>query len=317
MKPTILFSIVCLTFTLFAGCKKEPVGTEANPLKMFFVPSEDTEGVMLSAEVIAKFLESYVSKEVYGKEKGFYIKAAIPSSYVAVVEAVGTGRADFAAINTFGYVLLKNKKQYPGEAILKTIRGKNETSYKAQIIARADSGIQTLEDLNGKKFAYTDPASTAGYVMPSQLFKAKGITVGEEVFAHRHDNVVTMVYQGQVDAGATYYSPPGSDGVPRDARGKVKTQFPDVFEKVKIVDFTDSVPNAPWILRTNIFGEDTEKYEKVKKAIQEGMVAFSATEEGKEVFKNLYSITGLALSSDKDFVELLEMFKKIEGEESH
>ena len=40
------------------------------------------------------------------------------------------------------------------------------------------------------------------------MFEKMGIKPSETVFAMRHDNVVTMVYQGQVAAGATYYAPP-------------------------------------------------------------------------------------------------------------
>ena len=52
----------------------------------------------------------------------------------------------------------------------------------------------------------------------------------------KHDNVVTMVYQKQVDAGATYYSPPDKTGEFLDARARYKNQYPDIFEKVKIID---------------------------------------------------------------------------------
>src|SRR5690606_17745430 len=143
-------------------------------------------------------------------------KAAVPTSYIAVVEAFGTKKADFAAFNTFSYILAKDIKKYDVQAFINVVRGEGETHYKGQIVARRDSGIKTIQDLNGKKFAFTDPASTSGYILPQKLFNDAGITLGGTVFAQKHDNVITMVYQKQVDAGATYYSEPHGGQI-RDA----------------------------------------------------------------------------------------------------
>ncbi|MEZ4871820.1 MAG: phosphate/phosphite/phosphonate ABC transporter substrate-binding protein [Bdellovibrionales bacterium] len=311
MKSWLLLVGTLSFLTVSVGCKKEkgPIGSENNPLKMFFVPSDDTHTIALSAKEVDEYLEKYVSQKLYGKDTGFYIEASVPASYIAVVEAFGTERADFAAINTFSYILLKDKKKYPAEAVLNILRGEGESTYKAQIIARADSKINNLEDLKGKKFAFTDPASTSGYILPAILFNEKGIDLGEKIFAGRHDNVVTMVYQRQVDAGATYHSPE-YNGELMDARRKVKTQFPDVFEKIKIISFTEEIPNAPWVLRTNMYGDDKETYEKVKNALVEGLLEFSNTDNGKETMMKLYSITGLIKASDDDFQGVRDMFAK-------
>jgi ABC-type phosphate/phosphonate transport system substrate-binding protein len=51
------------------------------------------------------------------------------------------------------------------------------------------------------EIAYVDPSSTSGFILPKALLDQKGIKPSESVFAMRHDNVVTMVYQKQVDAG--------------------------------------------------------------------------------------------------------------------
>ncbi|MCL5268493.1 MAG: PhnD/SsuA/transferrin family substrate-binding protein [Bacteroidetes bacterium] len=62
--------------------------------------------------------------------------------------------------------------------------------------------------MSGKSFAYIDPSSTSGYILPKALFDSLGITLSSTVFAMQHPNVVTMVYQRRVDAGACYYAPP-------------------------------------------------------------------------------------------------------------
>src|SRR6185437_3716402 len=115
----------------------------------------------------------------------------------------GTNRADVAALNTYGYIIAHEK--YGAEARLITIRY-GDSTYKAQFLARSDSGIKKLEDLNGKKIAFVDPASISGYLLPLKYLKDRGIKPKETMFAMRHDNVISMIYQHQVDAGATFYS---------------------------------------------------------------------------------------------------------------
>ena len=303
-----------LLLALFAaGCADAEVGAAERPFTMYFVPSVDTEGIATGAQTLTDFVARRVSRELYGNETSFHIESAVPASYVAVVEAFGTKRADFAAVNVFSYVLAKDIKHYPVEAVLSVIRGDGETSYKAQILARADSGIDSLEDLNGKSFAFTDRASMGGYILPAKLLNEKGIELGNTVFAKKHDNVVTMVYQGQVDAGATYYSPPRvehRDGreveTIRDARARVLTQFPDVARKVKIVAFTDSVHNEPWIIRSNLYS-DPAKDAKVREAVVGALLEFAATDEGKQVLESLYNISGLQRTNDAEYEDVRRM----------
>ena len=130
------------------------------------------------------------------------------------------------------------------------------------------------------------------------------VNLGNQTFAIKHDNVVTMVYQKQVDAGATYYSAPSADGKIRDARDRVKTQFPDVEDKVKIVTITEKIPNDPFVFRKDLPQEVTDKFiAAVKKYIK--------TENGKRIFKNIYSVGGLVDAKDSDYDALRELIKSI------
>ena len=92
-------------------------------------------------------------------------------------EALGTKRADFAAFNTFAYVLARDVKGYDVEPMFTIARGmySEEATYRGQIIARTDSGIESLEDLAGRKFAYVDPASTSGFILPRSRLKQHGV----------------------------------------------------------------------------------------------------------------------------------------------
>lgn len=268
---------------LLGACtgSRGPLGTKKNPIKMFFVPSVDAQMLGDRAKTVEKYLE---------EKTGYEIDSAVPQSYVAVVEAFGTKRADIASLNTFGYILAHER--YGAEAKITVIRH-GDATYKAQIIAKTDGPIKKLSDIAGKKFAYVDPASTSGYLLPAKLFADKNIKPSETVFAGKHDNVVTMIYQGQVDAGATFYSPP-NEGKIQDARRLVKAQYPDVEQKISILELTEAIPNDPIVFRKDM-------PEEMKTKLADAFISFVATEEGKKAFYDLYGVTELKRIEDKEY----------------
>ena len=285
--------LVLCVLLLAVSCtrKRGPVGSEENPIKLYFVPSVDAKVIEDNSKAIRKYLE---------KETGYKFKVSIPASYVAVVEAFGTKRADISAMNTFGYIMANEK--YGAEALLTVLRYGHAT-YRGQIVARADSDIKSLKDLKGKKFAFVDPSSTSGYLLPLKELKEAQVDPKQTVFGFKHDNVITMVYQKQVDAGATFYSP-AEKGVIQDARRLVKTQFPDVEEVIKIVKLTDSIPNDPIVFRKDLPAE-------VKDKVVAALLKYVSMKEGKEAFKKLYGVTDLQKATDKDYDGVRHMLKTL------
>jgi phosphonate transport system substrate-binding protein len=275
---------------LFSSCQPAPLGSKENPIKIYFTPSVDSGVIKKNSDVFIKFLE---------KETGHYFKTGIPTSYIAVVEAIGSKRADICVMNSFGYLLAN--KRFGAQAKLKVIRFGKEY-YRGQILAHVDSKIKTINDIEGKKFAFTDTSSTSGFMFPLKILLDNKITPKNTIFAMKHDNVVTMIYQKQVDAGATFYSTPSEEGEIRDARALVKTQFPDVEKKIKIIEITEKIPNDPFVFRKN-FPLALEK--KFIKALKK----FLSTEKGKQAFKNIYSVTGVVEADDSDYDNLREIIK--------
>lgn len=289
-KTTVLFFLMG---ALLVSCQNDaPLGTKDNPVKLYFTPSVDADTISTNSREFINFLE---------QETGLIFKTGIPTNYVAVVEAFGSKRADIGVMNSFGYLMANDK--YGAEAKLRVLRYGHDY-YQGQILAHVDSGINSVKDLAGKKMAFVDPSSTSGYMFPLKIMKDAGIEPGNTTFANKHDNVVIMIYQKQVDAGATYYSAPSEDGSIRDARSRVKTQFPDIEEKVKIITTTDKIPNDPFVFRKGLPEEITKKFiDAVKK--------FVSTEEGRANFKRIYSVEGVVDTTDKDYESLRNMVKAI------
>ena len=76
--------------------------------------------------------------------------------------------------------------------------------YKAVLVSRSDSGIEKIEDLEGKVVGLTDPASTSGNLLPRVSFTdVIGAQLEDHfsrvVYTGGHDLSAVAVIEGQVD----------------------------------------------------------------------------------------------------------------------
>lgn len=280
---------LCLAFASACSKNKGPLGSADNPVKIYFVPSVDVKVIEDNSKTLKTYLEANTP---------YKYEIAIPASFVAVVEALGTKRADIAAMNTFGYLMAHDR--YGAQAKLTVIRYGLPT-YQSQFIAKKGGSVKSLADINGKKMAFVDPASTSGYLLPLKVLKENNINPSETIFAMRHDSVVSMIYQGQVDAGATFYSP-AVDGQIQDARRLVKTQYPDIEDKVEIIQLSDPIPNDPIVFRKDLDPA-------VEKAVIDAFIAFVKTPEGKDAFYKIYGATDFQIAKDSDYNSVRDMLK--------
>lgn len=242
--------------------------TAQTKLVMVFVPSRETDIILTSGQILGRMLSVSL---------GVPVDAVVSTSYTAAVEAMCAGRADIGALNPFSYVLAHEKCGVEVAAI--SVRF-GLPYYRAQISVSADSNITTVAQLQGKRFAFVDPASTSGYLFPSAMLKQMGYDpdkfFSQTVFAGSHPNVILAIYRGQVDGGTTF----------EDARTTVQAQFPDVLQKVKPIAYTNPIANDTWSLSPKLSPE-------LRAKIKDRLLRIAATADGKEALRNLYSVDGL------------------------
>ena len=293
VKMALLFSALVLELT--ACVSRKELGTNDNPIKIALTPGKDAETLTANGNIIKNHLEADLKLR---------FEITVPASYVAVVESLGSKRADFAILNTMGYLMAHQR--YGAEAMF-TLTDHGRNNYHGEIIARED-GPKTMREISGKKMAYVDPISSSGYILPSHLLKKNDISPKEIVFAGRHDSVVSMVYQKQVDAGATFWLP-DENGEPWDARRLVLAQYPDVFKKIKIIAFTQDLPNEAFVVR-NEFPAD------IRNKVSDSLKTWMQTDAGKKALKDLYNCDGLEPATDSSYNSarkvLKELGKKVE-----
>jgi phosphonate transport system substrate-binding protein len=81
-----------------------------------------------------------------------------------------------------------------------------KTEYHSYYIVHKDSPVSKLEDLRGKVFAFSDPLSNSGMLIPSYDLAKRGETPDSffrnHVFTYSHDNSIRSVAERFVDGAA-------------------------------------------------------------------------------------------------------------------
>jgi len=125
-------------------------------------------------------------------------------SNAAQIEAMRAGRLHVAGFNTGSVPLAVNCAGFVPAIMM--ARADGSFGYEMEILARADSGIESIEDLRGRTLAFTSPTSNSGFKAPSVLLEdAFGLVADRDfraAFSGRHDNSVLGVLHGDYDAAA-------------------------------------------------------------------------------------------------------------------
>jgi phosphonate transport system substrate-binding protein len=305
------------------------IGTEDHPIKVLFVPSVDVDFMIESGELIEQGLN---------EATGLVYEVSVPTSYAATLEEMCASPEDtIGFIPAMGYALGNQLCGIqPGLASVRF--GWNV--YFAQFIAQRDSGIETLADLEGKSWGFGDTGSTSGYLVPLAMLNDLGITPGEQVETGGHTETASAVYNGDVDFGTTYFSPPllpegtwttdMEPDIPEDmiaecgpneegrtycgeyrvldARSAISEQAPDVVQVVGIVDISDGIPN------------DTLSFspgfpEELVQTIKEAMIDFVQNDErclDSLCHENFYNWTDAEQIFDENF-DLIRIMMEQQG----
>jgi len=169
----------------------------------------DTEIVPLRIAVAAIIspqgtTESYTEFANYlGKVLGRPVELVQRRTYAEVNALVAANAVDLAFVCTNAYV--DGHDQF-GMELLAAPRIQGEAVYYSDLIVPATSMAQTMADLAGKTFAFTDPMSFSGRVYPTYLVQQLGAT--PENFFHRtfftysHDRAIEAVAAGVADGAA-------------------------------------------------------------------------------------------------------------------
>ncbi|SDJ02441.1 phosphate/phosphite/phosphonate ABC transporter substrate-binding protein [Paenibacillus naphthalenovorans] len=265
-------------------------------LKVQVVPPHNAETLEAKAKPLEKLL---------GNKLNIPVKISASTNDHTVIEALSSRQADIGFLPPNAYVLAHDQKK-AADVLLQAQRYGIEDAtgaetnelvdvYKAMIIVKADSPIHALKDLKGKKIAWQDAASSAGYVWPANEMKKAGVDPKKDVTGIEvkgHDKGVLAVLNGQVDAAAIY----------QDARNLVIKDRPDVFRQTRVVAFTAPIPTDTISVRNDM---DQAWRDKIAQAF----IDIGKDPEGSKIIYDVFSHRGYVKSDDRKFNIVRDYFK--------
>src|SRR5687768_2495206 len=164
-KLFVVVALVVMTaLTSFAVAAQDELGSESNPIQVYFVPSVEASVITSGGEVMAQALE---------EATGLNYEVFVPTSYAATIEAMCASPSNsIGFIPAAGYIIANNRC---GVEVAAAAVRRGWPAYWSMIIVRRDSDILTLGDLEGRSWGYPDAGSTSGYIVPSVQLQTLGV----------------------------------------------------------------------------------------------------------------------------------------------
>ncbi|UWQ44943.1 phosphate/phosphite/phosphonate ABC transporter substrate-binding protein [Leisingera aquaemixtae] len=216
--------------------------------------------------VYADIWEPFIAhlEQVTGKDVQFF---AVQSNS-AEVEAMRSGRLHVAGFSTGPTPFAVNLAGAVPFAIMGAEDG--QFGYKLQVFTQADSDIEKVKDLAGRRVAHTSPTSNSGNQAPRALFPDLGVVPDQDyevIYSGSHDQSMLGVVAGDYDA-----APVASEVVDRMAERGLY----DPADVRKIWE-SDPFPTTSFTVAHNL---DPDLAEKIKEAFFS--FEFAGTKLGEE-----------------------------------
>ena len=146
-----------------------------------------------------KPLADYLARQL-GRE----VRLRTVDTWEGLAKSLASGETDMALMGPWGYVLANHQA---GAEAVATILYQGKPEYFAIMVTSPNSGINKIDDMKGKTFAFGDKGSTSGYLIPNHEFMMRGIDPDKffsKVIYTKHQAIETQVTRGELDAGADY-----------------------------------------------------------------------------------------------------------------
>jgi len=203
------------------------------------------------------------------------------------------GELDLAFLNTGAYAALGTRP--PVDILLLPVVD-GRTTHDSLIVVRAEASYTTFADLEGTRFAYTDPLSATGYALPISrilaLHREPGSFFKSTLFSASHDRALLAVQDGVVDAAAV------------SSLGFYVTVVPgsSYWGKIRVLEKAGSVPNPPIVVPTKLPPELCDE-------LQRYFLMLAETASGKAALRRLGVDRFILPPADLDYAPVRAMME--------
>lgn len=282
----LITSFAFINYFFFSQAIETGEKQKRTEILMGFNPAENVDVVEVNSKAFGEY---------YKAKTGLSVKTFIATDYTALVEALRSGKIDFAWLPPFSYI--KAEEIADAKVLLKAVRH-GQASFYSVIITKHDSGIKTISDLKGRTMAWVDPSSTSGHIFPkANIMSRYGIDPDnffkQQVFAGSHDALVLAVLNGTVDAGATF----ANDKKATNGSWHLFLKTAEEKKKIRVVYVSDPITGDTVTTTNKFYKENKELVDKTKKILLD----MGKTEDGKKILRALYRIDSLVPAHSKDY----------------
>jgi phosphonate transport system substrate-binding protein len=293
MRRTAVLVLLCLG--ILACCSRDTTAPsrkkvrikEDNFILIGLVPEQNIFRQMERYEPVAQYLS---------EKLGFRVKLIILPSYGDIVDDFSTGGMDGGFFGSLTYALLHEKLGV--EVMARPLGLDGASTYRGVIFSREDGGIKKATDMRGKRFAFVDKASAAGYLFPLAYFRSRGIKdyrsyFKETYFAGTHEDAINDVLTRRADVGAA------KNSVLRRIAGK----NPTVATALHFIAYSPEFPETSFAVRKDL-GADT------KKKLEDAFLNMHTDPEGRKVLAGFGAEKFLA-ATDEDYQPLYKYVREL------
>ena len=271
------FACVLAAAALMAGSAMS-VCADGDTLNVQFVPTNNDGSMEAKTGPFADYLSEKLGE------------VTLATDYSTIVEAMASGKVDLGIMPPAAYVQARNLDA--AEALLSSqlvaydedteqpLEDTYTSTFKGEVLVKADSDMESLEDLKGKKIATLSPNSASGYIYPVAEMKDLGIDPLTDCTLTTVNDIpseITAVLNGQQDACFVF----------QGARYVFASKFSDydLFKDLKVLYLTEGdIPNDAIAVQPSM---DDELKDKIK----EVFLNMADDEEGKDAM-SLWGHTG-------------------------
>ncbi len=261
-KKIALATVLCLVFQAPAGAQ-----TEARVLTIGLIPEMNVFKQMERFRPLGEYLS---------QRTGLKIDFTILSRYGNLIESFERDSMDGAFFGSFtGALAIAQLDVVP---LARPVNLDGQSTYHGLIYARKDRGIKDVQDMQGKRFAFVEKATTAGYVYPLAYLKERGVDdmesyLAEYFFAGSHDATIYAVLEGEADIGASKNT----------VFDWVSANDPRIAEEIEVLAQSGNVPSNGLCVRPDLDAG-------VKQALKKTLLAMGETPEGREVLEQFHAL---------------------------
>ena len=218
------------------------------------------------------------------KDLGVKVKPVTATDYRGTIEALKFKKAELGHLGPKSYVEASNNNYANVEPVAQLQLANGSLGYRSCLIVHADSDIFSPEDMAGKTFAFNDPNSTTGYLVPSAFFMMElGVDpkkhFSKVTFSGSHEASILAVAAKKVEIASTNL--PDLQQLTRESkvpRGALR-----------VIWVSKLIPNDPIVVRKDLPAS-------FKSAIQESLTTMRA--RNPEAFKEIGAWLGGFVPAD-------------------